>query len=383
MTSDLILVDRSRSVTDWSCGRKRYFNYEYDEKGLTPLDAAEALAMGIIIHDSLAQIAREHLEHPDAVDIDTIASRAQIDAYNFFMKNESPLNSDWESKHTDASEQSARIEGILRGFYQYLWPIMMKQYPKILAIEQEMPYTYHSILYMTKPDLVVVNTEGEVVYIEYKSTSNNSAEWISSWDTAIQVHSTTRAIEHALGEKISHVVVQGLFKGTESWGKQGSPFCYAYKRSGTPPFSQDSTIYEYKPGYKRFPVWEIPGGVKEWVANMPETVLRDQFPRTPAIFVNDDQVEQFFDQRNVREQEIRMAMEMLRNESDEGVRRAILNTSFPQKFDQCSPSYRKGQTCPYKMLCFGDIQSPLTSGFVYRTPHHAIELEGQHEDICI
>lgn len=362
MSNNLILVDRSRCVTDWQCPRRRYLNYDYEGKGIAPASAALELQMGIILHDSLAAIATSH---PD-VDIDAIAHKAYEDMFAFLMKG-SPN----EAEKLFAIEQATLVEGLLRGFYKHQWPRLIAQYPKILAIEQEMSYAYGRILYMSKPDLVAVDKNGEVTYIEYKSTSTKREEWIASWETAIQLHSTTRAIEHALGERIGHIVVQGLYKGSYSYGKQGSVFCYCYKRSGQPPFSRDEISYEYKAGFKRFPVWELEGGVKAWVERMPEDVLSEQFPVTPPIFVNDDQVEAFFAQRNVREQEIEMAKGILSVTDDKETHQLVLNTSFPQRFDQCSPAW--GKPCPYKRICFGQVDKPLEQGFEWRQPHHAIE----------
>lgn len=642
MSNNLILVDRSRSTCDWQCPRRRYWNYDYNDIGIAPISAALELQMGIIIHDSLARIATEW-QLAGTADIDTVAHAAYQEMFTFLTKGEPS-----EPKLLFAKEQATLVEGLLRGFYKHQWPRLMAQYPKILAIEQEMSYPYGRILYMSRPDLIAVDKNGEVTYIEYKSTSSKREEWITSWETAIQLHSTTRAIEHVLHEKIGHIVVQGLYKGyclapetpvitsdlrwvevqtlnvgdklmafeeypsvlptnhskcgtrkrrrqwqeaivtktgvailpcykllfedgstiicsakhkwltcwrsdgsgaanwtatedlvpwknnfekghrvlkvvepkktalglsfrdnydlgylsaafdgeghlsqtkgksgywqtwaafyqnpnvmlskvcsllsnysiryskripktkgrvsqlqvsdrldvlrlltltrpvrllekftpnhlggmmpcktppkliakefiglhevitletstgtlvangfashNSSYGKQGSIFCYAYKRNGNPPFSQDSVSYEYKAGFKRFPIWELEGGLKQWVENMPEDVLSEQFPVTPPIFVNDDQVEAFFAQRNVREQEIDIAKGLLRFTDDKETHRLVLNTSFPQRFDACSPAW--GKPCPYKRICFGEVSDPLTSGFEPRQPHHAIE----------
>src|SRR6185503_10738340 len=94
-----------------------------------------------------------------------------------------------------------------------------------------------------------------------------------------------------------------------------SPFCYAYKKSGNPPFTQDQVQYDYKAGFRRSPTWEMAGGVKAWVASMPDNVLADQFPMTAPIMVNDALVDKFFKQRLYREMEIANAIPFI-NESD-------------------------------------------------------------------
>ena len=365
MSTNLIPVDRSRTVSDWVCKRRRYLNYELYGRGIVSTNEPLALVMGTIIHTALAEIALATMAMGD-VDIDIIAYKAQQDMFAHLSKDVNV-----EEGLTFAKEQAALVEGLIRGFHRHVWPRMLNQYPKIIAVEQEMPYTYGRLLFMAKPDLVAVDTNGEVVLPEYKSTSSKQDSWINSWATAVQLHSTTRAIEAALGEKISRVVVQGLFKGFLSYSKQNSPFCYAYRKNGQPPFSADQIAYEYKAGLKRFPTWELDGGVKAWVEGMPEDLLANQFPATPPIFVNDDLVESFFAQRNTRETAIHTAMEQLEGETNEPTRTAILNAVFPQTFAECSPAWGTG--CPYRRICFGEVTKPLEQGFVLRISHHAPE----------
>lgn len=231
---------------------------------------------------------------------------------------------------------------------------------------------------MSKPDLVVANEDQtDVIYVEYKSTSSKKDSWINSWGYAVQLHSTVRAIEQTLNVRPTGVIVQGLYKGFESYGKQSSPFCYAYHRAGVPPFNRDEWSYEYRPGLKRYPVWEREGGVKAWVEAMAENLLADQFPRTPVIFINDTLVDNFFQQQRVREETIELSLELLESRADDpGAVNEILNTAFPQKFDQCYPYF--GKPCSYRKVCHGQISNPLEQGFVLRESHHQLEREA-HE----
>lgn len=359
------LYDRSRVTTDWQCPRKRYLGYEYEGKGIATQSTHLELFLGTTLHDGLAAIA--HFQRLGVeIDINTIAATANAQMVANLLP-ETGLK-----EETDfAYEQAALVEGLLRGFYKHVWPRMMKQYPEIVAIEQEMTYVHENLTFMAKPDLVVRDTEGSVWYIEYKSTSSKKEGWTNSWNTAVQLHSTIRAIESTIGEKVTGVVVQGLYKGFESYGKQSSPFCYAYKRNGNPPFTKDEVAYEYKAGFKRSPTWEMEGGVAKWVDGMPPTVLADQFPVTPPIFVKDNLIDAFFRQRATRENEIMVAMEVLEQpESDKGV---VLDMVFPQRFDQCFPGY--GKPCGYSRICHGHVENPLTAGYVFREPHHQFELD--------
>ena len=365
---DLRVYDRSRVVTDWKCPRMRYLQYELGGKGVVKSVTSLELLMGQILHDGFAAIAA-------GVDIEGIATAAFTQLYES-LHNQMDYDPEGDNY---AKEQATLVEGILRGFYKYQWPKLISRFPKVVMIEEELGHAHDGLYFMAKPDLVLTNEAGEICYLEYKSTSTMTDEWVNSWDTAIQVHSTCKAIENKLGERVDMVIVQGLYKGFESYGKQSSPFCYGYFRKGSPPFSQDQWLYEYKAGFKRFPIWEREGGLKQWIDEMPDEVLGHQFPQTPPIFVNDDMIERFFYQRGMRENEIKLAMQMIEASEeigDEVGKRNIIDVAFPQRFDQCKPAYGRQKPCPYRMICFGPKElNPLEHGFEWRTPHHQPELD--------
>lgn len=352
-----IAYDRSRVVTDWRCPRARYWGYEYNGKGITKAITSLELHTGIVVHDCLAAIATQH---PN-VDIDHIASTA-----NMAMKKSLLEASDGEVGADEfANEQASLVEGMLRGFHKHAWPLLLDQYPIIKFIEQEVLYKHDGLIFMSKPDLILENSEGDWIYVEYKTTSSKKAEWINSWETAVQLHSACRAVGQTLGKEPTAVQIVGLYKGYRSYNKQNSPFCYAYMKKGNPPFTQDVIEYEWKAGLKRYPVWELDGGVKAWVDGMPVSVLSGLFPMTPPIFINNDLVDAFFAQRATREHEIAKFG---------GVNVGYdLDNTFPQKFDACSPGWGKG--CEFKKLCFGRCDDPLKEGFAYRVPHHQLEME--------
>jgi hypothetical protein len=119
------------------------------------------------------------------------------------------------------------------------------------------------------------------------------------------------------------------------------------------------------------------GGVKKWVAEMPDHILGDQFPQAPPIFVKDDLVDNFFKQRALRETEIQAAVETMVEVPED--RERILNTYFKQTFSECNPYF--GKPCTYLKLCHGHVQEPLKEGWSYREPHHAKELEQWAEKV--
>lgn len=353
--------DRSRVLADWKCPRSRYWGYEYGGTGLSSGNTSIELYTGIVTHDGLAAIAH-------GVPIDDIAKAA-------FTQMKEALLAQSNGTEDDlfyAEEQATLVEGMLRGFYKHVWPRLMAAYPTILYVEEEMFYPHDGLMFMSKGDLILQDKEGENCYLEYKTTSTKKEEWIASWDTAVQVHSTIKAVKATTGLDINRVIVQGLYKGYRSYNKQNSPFCYSYRREGKPPFVPDSFIYEYKAGYFRFPTWKMDGGVAVWIEGMPEAMLADQFPQTPPIFINHDLVEAFFRQRTFREHKIQQAIEIL-HEADEDITRATLDVAFPQKFDMCVPPY--GHPCMFRKLCHSGITDPLAAGYIPRVPHHQYELD--------
>lgn len=373
MTFPIRLVDRSRITRDWTCQRARFYNYEYQGKGITRSTTSLPLALGIAAHDSLATIATMHRDQDGVVDIDAIADNARVSVMTSLME----ANEGEEGSQDFACEQAALVEGQIRGFYKYVWPRLISQYPNIIAIEQEMEYKLSdSITFMSKPDLILGDSNDDWTYIEYKTTSSKSVDWINSWNTAVQVHSTIKAVESTLGKAPTSVIVQGLYKGYKSYNKQNSPFCYAYKRTGNPPFTKDEVQYDYKAGFKKYPTWELPGGTKGWVDEMPDEVLADLFPQTPPMYIDETLVDAFFKQVESREINIMMAMNEL-SKGDDFITKEVMDSYFPQKFSECSPAYGFG--CEFKELCFGHGQDPLETGFQFREPHHAQEVEQWQE----
>jgi hypothetical protein len=374
---ELLLYDRTRSTTDWSCPRKRYWNYEFGGRGVVPESTDFYLYMGTAIHDALAAIAFQHKE--GGIDIDAIADAARKHMYDSIANQiTSGDTGDEFETIVFAKEQSTLVEGLVRGFHKAVWPALIAEYPEILLIEQELTYDHDGIRFMSKPDLVL-GRDGDAFYIEYKSTMSKKDKWINSWNTAVQVHSSIKAIEAKLGQPVAAVIVQGLYKGYESYGKQSSPFCYGYARSAQPPFISGEVRYDYAPGFKRAPVWEMEGGVREWVANMPDNTLVEQFPRTAPIFINEDLVNAFFNQRAIREREIQMGMFLIEGTyeiDDKETRAAGLDAYFPQKFEQCYPAF--GNPCAYRSLCFSNSDNPLALGYNWRESHHPMEAE-RHE----
>ena len=377
--SNLILHSRPRAEADWECARKRFYLYEWDGTGLSADEESLEMFRGTSIHDGLAAIANLW-KRDGKVDIDLIATTAFKQVHDAVLESSVGTKDDVAEF---AKEQGTLVEGLMRGFYRHQWPTIVARWPRILAIETDVTY-YHDLDgvgtkkgpfgFMAKPDLVVESDDGaEKVYLEYKSTSNKKDQWINSWDRTVQVHATREAIAQSLGIDCTAVVVQGLYTGYESYGKLASPMCYAYHRWGNPPFTQNETLYEYRSGFKRYPVWNLDGGVKKWVDEMPLDILMEQFPQTPLIFPTPDDTREFFAQRALRELEIRQGRNLIKGMEEGPARTALLRKHFPQTRNKCKPAW--GYECPLQHLCFGSINDPLKAGMSRREPHHQTEVE--------
>ena len=362
-TRPLIFYSQTSTGADWRCPRAGYYGYLYGGTGIRPIGKGLELFLGTALHDGMAAIA-------GGVGIDAIAAAAVKQVKEGILIEPADYYAAFPEELVFANEQSALVEGLLRGFAKHVWPRMQAEYKEVVCVERPMIYRHGpegQFVFMAKADIIVRDKEGQLWYIEYKSTSSNKEQWIDSWRTAVQLHSSVKAVEETLGEAVTGVIVQGLYKGYVNAGKQTSPFCYSYFKQGSPPFTEDRFSYSYTPGYKKYPSWEMKGGVKRWVDEMPETILAEQFPQTPPIFLNMDLIDAFFRQQEMRQGEIFAASDALR-EADPEATQEILDLTFPQRFDQCFPSWGKG--CPFAKLCHGRNVDPLAEGFEPRDNEH-------------
>lgn len=372
MNKIIPLYSKSSVGTDNTCHRKYYWAYKHDGDGIQAKGQAIELFMGSALHDGLAVIAAAELGQV-AHGIDFIARTAYqqvldpiVDAATNKQTGEiQPEDVDY------AKEQATLVEGLLRGFKKHVWPRLMAEYT-IEFFEKPMVYKHNGIGMVVKADLVLRSKVTDMLtYVEYKSTSSKDDRWIRSWDTNIQLHSSVKAIEQALGEEVESVIVVGLYKGYFSYNKQGSPFCYGYLKRGNPPFTTDQIGYKYLAGWNKTPTWAMQGGVKEWVAKMPDEILQDQFPQTPPIFLNRDLIDAFFRQQTLRQQAINEAGNLSADPLLDEMplsRQSLLDEVFPQNFEECTPAW--GSECPYRILCHGPEVDPLTLGFVPRDTKH-------------
>ena len=378
-THNLIFHSRPRAEADWNCQRMRYYQYDLFD-GIVKDNLTLNLFIGSCLHDALAAIATSYRD-TGKVSIDSIAVTAGKLVKDVLTDyyGETPENS---AESLLTLEQSTLVEALLRGFYRQTWPALIAQYPTVVSSEREVIFPHDEtgklnkkgpFVFMAKGDLVLLQGELGCVYVEFKSTSSKRQEWIDSWNKAIQVHATTKAIEFTMKQEVLGTIVQGLFKGTTSYGKYSSPLVYGYLSKGNPPFTKTLVSYEYKAGYKRTPVWEMQGGVKKWVEEFPLELLSEQFPQTPILFTDQELAETFFRQRAIRETDVMEAMVDIKALASEKAVQHRMDKYFPQSFTKCKSSFSSEFDCSYYRLCHGPIQvqeDPLGMGFIHKPRTH-------------
>jgi hypothetical protein len=381
MTHPLIFHSRTKAEADWQCPRYRFYSYEF-AGGIVKDALTVDLFLGTVLHDALAAIAQQHAAS-GMVNIDQIATaQAQLVHKTF---HEHMQEAQWdEGLNLYIQEQTCLVEALIRGFHKHAWPGIAARFPTVVASERATIYPHGTdgkcsqsgpFVYCAKPDLILEGPDGRI-YLELKSTSTKRDEWVMHWQTAMQVHGTLKSAEFTLGEEMLGAIVQGMYKGSQSFGKFSSALVYGYRTKSNPPFTKAQYSFDYRYGYQKFPVWEYEGGVKGWIDKMPAEILADQFPQTPLIFPDTDMAENFFRQRAIRERAVRDASATLAGNTLEVLtptgERDIMDTYFPQNFGACAPSWGRG--CAMYRVCHGPAKSdPLASGFIPKNTGHELE----------
>jgi hypothetical protein len=359
-TFPIHVFSRSSIEQDWRCPRERYWNtVAINGRGLQSKGDSFYLQFGIIFHQAMEDLALgKHLEPTVEIAKGTLSE--------WFLTHTAPLSSDpeWISM-----EQCSLMEGLIRGSAQIVFPAI-KARGQIVAVEREVAFIDGGLGMLTTPDIVVKCEDGTFEYHDHKTTQSKQETWFEQWDTSIQSMATVKAVEQTLGARIERVVYHGYYKGWNGDGWQHSPFCWGWKKDGLAPFQEEEYSYTVMrtKGWFRSPVWEMDGGVKRWMEDMPSDLLSKQFFSTPPLYVNDDLISSFMRQTWRREWAIAGARENIRNNPDK--REEIMDEVFPQVFKNCPK-------CWAKDLCHQPAvsASPLTKGFALREFHHPLEEE--------
>jgi len=371
------VTDRTRTTTDWTCKKERFYLTEYGGTGIVSAKGKTELDFGTDIHDALAELARR----VGAADVVGPLAR---EAYSRVRERETVALG-----HQRATQLAAIAEGALRGYVRCVWPQVLQLYD-IVAVEQEVTYKLTDWLtFMARPDLILRSkADGTYWYWEYKTTGQRVEDWLKQWPKAVQVHSAIVAAESTMGLKIAGCIIQGLSKGYKYKDDLRSPFCEGWRYLGGSDVTYSYTYMRSK-GWERFATWDHPDGVAGWVEGMPPDLLSDQFPRTQPIFLRRDLSDRFFNQLVIREEKIKKGVEYIRMLAKQAELdptkqvevelsiQNIMDEVFPMTFAQCTGRYGK-YDCSMLEACWNPRvgADPVGSGlYVPRTPHHQLEID--------
>lgn len=363
-------TDRSRIEAGWTCGLRRYYGYDFQGRGITPIgEAMSYYTFGSIQHAGLETLARRYGEEADVIgDVIQEARREAI------TKSEM-------AGLANGVETANLASGLLYGFWLHVWPRLMRDYD-IVAIEPECWVDLgDDIRFMSRPDLVLRHkVTGEYVYYEYKTTASVDPKWVSGWTSAVQVHAGLSAASTSLQLSINACIILGLFKGyrDRKYGDQRSIFTYGKRYAGTPgvvPVQYTFDMRTRGKGWEQFPVHEYPGGTAAWVQGLPEEILSKQYVETPPILVRRDMVDKFLLGTRRRERTLRTFRAECIANGTETPNENVLGRVYEAHYNQCTPTW--GDPCPFRQVCWQPwvAKDPVGSGlYTWRTPHHTPEL---------
>ncbi len=346
----------SRVEKDADCERARYYASEFGGTGLQPTTAGFDLIFGNVQHKHLNVFVQTGtIEFKTArTEVYNAAVAAGLDA-------------------TVARDYSLVAEGQLRGFVRYIWPLWVSEFEVVEAETMRRWEVRPGYIFRYKQDLLLRRrTTGVLVYPDYKTTSSNDPKWITSWQKSPQLHSSLYAMKQGYGIDIDHALIVGLYKGyKDKWqGGIASPFAYGWvnrEYALKPQYAYSRPKY-YK-GWEKFSTADEFTDLGQWIANMPEQILQEQFPCSAPVFLNERIGEQYFAQQIMREEEIQQALELLNKSTNLTEIDAILNKHFRQNFSNCQPSF--GYACEFLNICWlpSVAADPLGSGqFVRKEP---------------
>lgn len=349
-----MLTDRSRIETAQKCMRKRYWEYEYDGRGVVPLKAESvALLIGSAVHAGLNMLW-QGIEPMGAV------------------KDElSPLLTDERYL-----EYLSLSQALVYAWQQARFAAMTNEYELVSSEQEEEPYDLgNGVMLMVRTDAILKRRSDDAIFVwNAKTTKVCDDRWRKQWVFDPQTLSETLPVEKRLGRPVDGVLIEGFQKGMELEYPKGSghkyynsPLIWAWEKDGAwaPRYdwSDESGNHRLGKGWVKKEIWlHYPSGVMGWinylVAYHPE-VLTEQFLPLEPILRSPWQVERWKRQTCVEETLINL------------MREDIDAFSLASGHGNCLwPSQ-----CPYIPLCWMNESPDNRQAFVPRVPNHAAERE--------
>lgn len=326
----------SRAAKDEHCERALYYHSEWGGTGLEAVSTGWDLVFGNFQHKYLNQLALN-----GSIDYTLVRKEVYDEALKAGL---GPFL---------AQDYTAVAEGQLRAFTRYIWPRWLHDYSirETEAMRQwEVSAGY---VFRFRQDILLQSkVDGHLMYPDYKTTSSNSPQWIASWAKSVQLHSSMYAMRKGYGIEINRAVVPGFYKGYKDKkdGSLRSVYAYGYVNREYPMNPQYSYEYTRSRGWEKFSTFDEFPDLSQWVANMPEHIIAEQFPTTGPIFPRNDIAEKYFKQQMIRQGEIAEAVVLLQSSTSVAEVNDILDKYFRQDFSNCEPAY--GYPCEFRNICW-------------------------------
>lgn len=372
-----------------NCPRLRYLTYHYAGKGLQRRSLALPLINGDFVHLALARLLTQ--EPLDDV-IQDLSSKYR-DAV--MVRGIQGVDTTFQ-----INEQLCLLEGLVRAWDRVRKPSLLAEFEIADTPETEHEWELApGIIVMVRMDAPLRRKRDGLLFIkDWKTTGGiYGPDWGLKYEHDSQILCYLSAAEAIFKEPIGGLLMEGILKGKRAIDKSStSPFqgqriqqsdlCYGFKVR-----EKSTGLFFFERGWtkygEKFPVWDMPGGIKEWLASeWSELDCQELFIPLPAIRPTKRELERW--RRQMVHQEMAMFWEV---EQVEGLRRIAVSTgtnmaweaydfaldaAFPQNRDYC---YRYNGPCSMHDACFVEEvgEDPIASGlYQERVPHHSTEEEG-------
>ena len=422
----MIVTDRSRYKTFFSCPLERYLEYHYLGKGIIYKGTSIPLATGLHSHKAIELILSHHKETKEFPTEELIRTTiAQVTSDYFDEVAATPFLEAEDSARAEfvVLEQTTLIGGLILAWANHILPRFLEEF-EVLEVEKEMekilgcncglsgvgePKIHDkrgctAVLLMTRPDIIAKKyATNALTYHEVKTGSKiESGTFDGDVQFAFGACGVSGYLETELVESYVHALVKGYRRAgynteTKEYDLpkvQLSHLCYAYVRAGSPPMLKQDIKYKRGKGvtaaYKKMPVWEIehadlPKGItsmEHYIVSMPDEELASHVElHGPFPFPAYQVAETMLDVEHVerRNHEVFTYIDALGQEKGFGHEdvQAEMREFVPRSWNCRRFGF---SICDYYGVCrrCAGWDEPISmKGFEVRTPNHPIEGEFQ------
>lgn len=439
--NQLQFTDRTRHLRRiGKCPREAYLSTAFGPSGygIARKRISTPLASGSMLHDAMGYLLDWLKSWDQLPDDETVRAAIAVAHAKYDATCEARGLSFWQEgdalMQRHILEQKTLISAMVWVWVLQKLPGLLADY-MVVAVETEEvtvydctcgigtslpPWEAHAekgcqgIALQTKADWIgeLRSVPGHFTYHEFKTTGLEASTWADKWDTDIQPHLGTIGWQDRTGQEISGIFVHGILKGRRLKEKapgdvgrkytgpdfQDTRLIYGYCFPGTPPLVPDDWQSEYDwwdpvenrarklgPKYQKRLVTDYPGGVEQWIRDMPEEERQKHVLTVGPILPNPgktrDAVEGWVQAEQDTRQKVWVLHDLLTSPLVNGdwthpTVQGELARSFPQSWN-CQP-YGRRHGCDFIKICQKEAgwQDPLAFlDYIPRRPHHEPELQ--------